>query len=319
MARISIVTAFYNEEQNLPVFQQRVRSTVAMLGLSYQIVLIDDHSSDGSSAIARQWAREDPSVCYLRLSRNCGTHAALSAGLQEVRGDCAVLLAADLQDPPETIPALLEHWHGGAQVVWASRAERQGETWTTKLFAGLYYRLMRHFALPDMPIRGADFLLMDRKVVAAYNAIPEKNTSFLALVLWMGFRQTTIGYVKQARLAGRSKWSFSKKLKLLIDSLVSFSVAPIRLMSLAGMTVSLLGLLYAGVVVINAVAGRPVEGWSSLMLAILLLGGFQLLMMGLLGEYLWRTYDESRGRPRYLIEDLVRDRLAEETSADRAA
>jgi dolichol-phosphate mannosyltransferase len=162
---------------------------------------------------------------------------------------------------------------------------------------------MRRFALPETPAKGADFLLMDRKVIDAYNAIPEKNTSFLSMILWLGFRQTSIEYVKQPRHSGRSKWSFSKKIKLFIDSMVSFSYAPIRLMSLAGSCVSVLGFCYAAFVVANAFRGHPIPGWASLMVVVLILGGFQLLMLGVLGEYLWRAFDETRGRPRYVIEE----------------
>jgi dolichol-phosphate mannosyltransferase len=165
---------------------------------------------------------------------------------------------------------------------------------------------MRRFALPEMPVKGADFLLMDRKVIDAYNAIPEKNTSFLAMILWLGFRQTSIEYVKQERHSGRSKWSLSRKFKVFIDSFISFSYAPIRLMSLAGAAIGLLGFLYALVVVFNAIRGFPIEGWSSLMVVVLMLGGFQLLMLGVLGEYLWRAFDEARGRPRYVIEEYRR-------------
>ena len=154
---------------------------------------------------------------------------------------------------------------------------------------------MRRLALPQMPAQGADFLLMDRKVVDAYNSIREKNTSFLAMILWLGFRQTFIEYVKQARHAGVSKWNLSKKIKLFIDSLVSFSYAPIRLMSAVGVGASLLGMLYAAVVVVNALRGDPVNGWSSIMVVVLLLGGFQMVMLGILGEYLWRAFDEARG------------------------
>jgi dolichol-phosphate mannosyltransferase len=304
VARISIITAFYNEEGNLPLFRERVRRVMAQLGAAdYEVVLVDDHSCDGSPALARQWLREQPQVRYLRLSRNCGSHAAYAAGLARCSGDCAVLLAADLQDPPEAIPTLLEKWQEGNDVVWASRSRREGESWLTRLNARLYYALMRRLALPQMPASGADFLLLDRKVIDAYNAIPEKNTSFLAMILWLGFRQTFIAYVKQARHTGQSKWSFSKKLKLWVDSLVSFSYAPIRCMSLAGLLVSLLGLAYAAFIVLHALGGRPVEGWSSLMVAVLVLGGAQLSMLGVLGEYLWRTFDEARGRPRYVIEE----------------
>src|SRR5207302_1708463 len=183
--------------------------------------------------------------------------------------------------------------------------DREGEGWITMCLSRLYWWVMRKVALPALPHKGVDFLLLDRKVIDAYNAIPEKNTSFLAMILWIGFRRTSIEYVRQRRHSGRSKWSFSKKVKVFIDSLVSFSYAPIRLMSLAGVAVSLLGLVYAGLVVVNALGGHPVEGSSSLMVVTLVVGGFQLSMLGVLGEYLWRTFDESRGRPRYIVEECV--------------
>lgn len=301
--KISVITAFYNEEENLPLWRARVSQALAGLDLDQEIVLVDDHSTDGSQSIAEQWLGEADGVRYLRFSRNCGSYSAFAAGLSKCTGDCAVLLAADLQDPPETIDMLVEQWRAGYDVVWAARSEREGESWSTKLFAGVYYRLMRRFALPEIPAKGADFLLMDRKVINAYNAIPEKNTSFLAMVLWLGFRQTSIEYVKQARHAGESKWNLSKKLKLFVDSFVSFSYAPIRLMSIAGAGIGILGFFYAAVVIYNAFRGVPVQGWSSLMVVVLILGGFQLLMLGVLGEYLWRAFDEARGRPRYVVEE----------------
>jgi dolichol-phosphate mannosyltransferase len=303
--RLSILTPFLNEEKNLPLFKERLGAVLRQLGVDYEIILIDDHSTDNSRVIAKEWVIEDPDVHYVRLSRNCGSHAACSAGLARCTGDCVVLLAADLQDPPETIPALLEKWLEGYDVVWATRSSRLGESWFTRATSAAYYWLMRRLALKDTPPGGADFLLMGRKVIDAYNAIPEKNTSFLAMILWMGFRQTSIPYVKQPRHAGRSKWNLSKKLKLFVDSIVSFSYAPIRLMSFVGACVSMLGFLYAGLVVFNAFSGEPIQGWSSLMVVVLILGGFQLLMLGVLGEYLWRTFDEARGRPRYLIEETL--------------
>jgi dolichol-phosphate mannosyltransferase len=305
MPHLSLITAFLDEEANLPTFKERLRSVLDQVGVEYEIVLVDDHSGDGSPHIARLWAQDDSSVRYIRLSRNCGSHAAFSAGLANCTGDCAILLAADLQDPPEMIPLLLEKWHEGYDVVWAARKERLGESWTTLALSRLYYRLMRTFAMPEMHRRGADFLLMDRKVIDAYNAIPEKNTSFLALILWMGFRQATIEYDKQARFAGNSKWSISKKLKLFADSIVSFSYAPIRCMSWLGILVSILGFLYALFVFVNGLRGATITGWASLMVAVLILGGLQLVMLGILGEYIWRAYDEGRGRPRYIIEEQV--------------
>jgi dolichol-phosphate mannosyltransferase len=315
MTKISVVAPFYNELENLPLFKERVLSALRETGVEVELVLVDDHSTDGGSTLVSSWADDDPRVIHIRLSRNCGSHAACSAGLLHCTGDCAVLMAVDLQDPPESIPELLEHWHQGNDVVWAVRRERKGETWSSKILAGTYYRLMRRFALPEMPIKGADFLLMDRKVIDAYNAIPEKNTNFLAMILWLGFRQTSIEYVKQERHSGQSKWSLSRKFKVFIDSFISFSYAPIRLMSLAGASIGVLGFLYALVVVINALRGIPIQGWASLMVVVLMLGGFQLLMLGILGEYLWRTFDEARGRPRYVIEEYRSSRANRQPTA----
>jgi dolichol-phosphate mannosyltransferase len=297
-----------NEEENLPLFRQRVAEVVEKLQLDAEFVLVDDHSTDQSAALVKQWQSEDPRVAYIRLSRTSGSHAAYSAGLAHCTGDCAVLLAADLQDPPETIPRLLAKRQEGYDVVWAARQRREGESFFTMLFSRLYYQLMRATALPEMPPTGADFLLMDRRVIDAYNAIPEKHTSFLAMVLWMGFRQTVIEYVKQARHAGKSKWNLSKKLKLVADSVVSFSYAPIRLMSLAGFLMAAGGFLYAGVVVVGWFAGWVTAGvgFAAIMTVLLVGQGAILMMLGILGEYLWRTFDEARGRPRYIVEEIVR-------------
>jgi polyisoprenyl-phosphate glycosyltransferase len=304
---ISIVTAFFNEAQNLPLFRARLTSLFANLPQQGEIILVDDHSSDDSPQFAKDWAREDARVRYIRLSRNSGSHSAFSAGLAHATGDCGVLLAADLQDPPETVPQLLEHWHQGSDVVWAVRLAREGESWTTKTFAAAYYWLMRRVALPGMPATGADFLLVDRKVIDAYNTIAEKNTSILAMILWMGFRQSFVPYVKQARHSGRSKWTLAKKLKLFVDSIASFSYAPIRWMSLIGFAMALAGFFYATFVVVARLADwiHTGTGFAALMTVLLTGQGITMMMLGVLGEYVWRTYDEARGRPRYLVEEIV--------------
>lgn len=307
MSRLSIITAFLNEAKNLPHFRERTLAAAEQLDCDIEVVLVDDHSTDQSAEIAKKWVAEDPRVSYIRLSRNCGSHAACSAGLAHCTGDCAILLAADMQDPPEAIGELMKKWRDGYDVVWAARKQREGERWSTKFLAGAYYSLMRRFALPDMPAKGADFLLMDRKVIDAYNAIPEKNTSFLAMIIWMGFRQTSIEYVKQARLAGKSKWTFAKKLKLFIDSMVSFSYTPIRAMSLLGFAMAICGFLYAVTVIIGRVCGLVIAGtgFAALMTVLLVGQGCVLIMLGILGEYLWRTFDEARGRPRYIVEEYL--------------
>lgn len=312
-ATVSVVTAFYNESQNLPLFRERITAMLDSLDESGEIVLVDDHSSDESPEIARQWAEQDARVKYIRLSRNSGSHAAFSAGLRCCTGDCAVLLAADLQDPPETTAELLARWRDGSDVVWAVRVAREGETWSTKAAAGAYYWLMRRFALPDMPAKGADFLLVDRKVIDAYNEVGEKNTSILAMILWMGFQQSFVPYVKQARQHGVSKWTLGKKVKLFVDSVVSFSYAPIRLMSLFGCGMAIAGFAYALAVVTGRLLGwvQTGTGFAALMTVLLVGQGVIMVMLGVLGEYVWRSYDESRGRPRYIVETSIPPALSQ--------
>jgi dolichol-phosphate mannosyltransferase len=305
LQKLSLVIAAYNEEMNLPALHARINAIDwPAQGVEIEIVVVDDHSRDRTPEMIRQMAERDPRVKWLRFSRNFGSHKAFVAGLDHATGDAAVILAADLQDPPETVPALLEKWRSGARVVWAVRAAREGESASTKFFARVYYRLMRRFAIADMPETGADFLLMDRVVIDALRAAPERHTSLLALIQWMGFEQSQILYTKEARVAGTSKWTFSKRLKLALDSFVSFSYAPIRLVSGLGIGFALLGFCFAVFLMIRRIIlGNPIEGWTSLMCVVVILSGVQLLMLGILGEYLWRTFDESRQRPRYIIED----------------
>jgi dolichol-phosphate mannosyltransferase len=310
--QISIVTPAYNEAENLPLLYERLCTVLARLTVSWEWLVVDDHSSDATWKILSSLAERDPRVRALRFARNSGSHLGLTCGLREAAGDCAVIMAADLQDPPETLPDLIERWQKGAQVVWAVRAARRGEKTSTVLFARLYYWIMRRFVgLKQMPPSGADFFLIDRCVLDGFRSFHENNTSIMTLILWMGFRQDSITYEKQARAHGSSKWNLEMKLKLVVDSITAFTYKPIRLMSYAGFAIAALGFLYAIDVVMNAFLGHPVAGWTSLMVVVLVLGGFQMLMMGILGEYLWRALDESRRRPRYLIEASIGKRSEE--------
>lgn len=300
---LSVVTPAYNEFLNLPLLYGRLSAILTPMDLDWEWIVIDDHSHDDTFKVVTDIALRDSHVRAIRFARNFGSHKAILCGLDYAQGDCTIVLAADLQDPPETIPALLAKWRDGAHVVWAARAGREGEKATTIGLARFYYLLMRHVVgMKEMPSMGADFFLIDQSVADALRRFNESNTSILALITWMGFRQTTITYDKQARAHGRSGWSIEKKLKLAVDSITSFTYLPIRLISYAGMIVALLGFLYAAVVIANALVGRPVQGWASLMVVLLVIGGIQMLMMGVLGEYLWRALDEARQRPRYLIE-----------------
>jgi dolichol-phosphate mannosyltransferase len=304
---LSIVVAAFNEEGNLPLLYQRLLALDwPALGLTPEFVFVDDHSRDGTPRILRGLAAGDPRVKVLRFSKNFGSHKAFTAGLEHCTGQAAVILAADLQDPPETIPALVAKWRAGAKVVWAVRAAREGESAGTKLLSRLYWHLMRRYAEVQPPKEGADFLLVDQWVLEVLRASPEKHTSLLSLIQWMGFDQDSISYVKQERHSGRSKWTLRKKLKLAVDSFVSFSYLPIRAMSVCGFLFALTGFLYAVVVIARACFyGNPVQGWSSLMCAVLIVSGVQLVMLGVLGEYLWRAFDETRGRPRYIVESRI--------------
>jgi glycosyltransferase involved in cell wall biosynthesis len=307
MSRLSVVVAAYNEESNLPLLYQRVIALDwAGLGLEPELLFVDDHSGDRTPQVLAELAARDPRVKVLRFSRNFGSHKAFTAGLEHCTGEAAVILAADLQDPPETIPLLVEKWRAGSRVVWAQRADREGESLPTRICSRLYYHLMRRFAEVRPPPKGADFLLVDRRVIAALKAAPEKHTSLLSLIQWMGFDQSHIEYTKEARHSGRSKWTLRKKFKLAVDSFVSFSYAPVRLMSAVGLIFALTGFLYALLTMGRSLLhGIPVQGWASLMCVLLIVSGVQLVMLGVLGEYLWRAFDEVRGRPRYIVEQRI--------------
>lgn len=303
---LSIITPAYNEVKNLPVLHERFVAVLGGLDVQWEWIVVDDHSRDETWAVLQKLAGRESRLKAVRLARNSGAHTALACGLQHAGGNCAVVMAADLQDPPETLPALLEKWRAGAKIVWAVREGRVGESAATKRFSVLYFWIMRRFVgISEMPATGADFFLLDRRVIDVLNVFKEANVSLMALLTWMGFKQDRISYVKQARQHGQSGWNMEKKLKMVVDSVTSFTYKPIRFMSYAGFLVALAGFFYALVVVVNALVGKPSPGWSSLMIVLLLVGGLQMLMMGVLGEYVWRALDEARNRPRFIVEDEV--------------
>jgi glycosyltransferase involved in cell wall biosynthesis len=301
---LSIVTPAYNEAENLPRLYQRLcELDWAALGLEWEWVVVDDHSRDATPQVLHDLVVHDPRVRSIRFSRNFGSHAGCTAGLEHARGEAAIVMAADLQDPPETIPALVEKWRAGADVVWAVRGAREGETLRTVASARLFYALMRRATTLEMPPAGVDFFLVNRAVIEALKSAPERNTSLIGQIQWLGFNQASLVYTKQARAAGRSKWTFSKKVKLSVDWLVGFSYFPIRFMSALGVIFALAGFLYALLLTLRRVVWVvPVEGWTSLICVVLITSGVQLVMLGVLGEYLWRTFDASRQRPRYVVE-----------------
>lgn len=301
--RLSLVTPAFREEQNLPLLYERFKAVFDPLGIRWDWLIVDDHSPDGTFAVARGLARRDARVRAVRFSRNFGSHAGVSCGLRHVEGDVVAVLASDLQDPPEALPAMLARWRAGADIVWAVRAARLGESAATLAASRLYYWVMRRVVgLRTLPPAGADFLILDRRVVEAVREFGERNMSIFALMSWVGFNQDSVSYEKQARQHGSSGWTLAKKLKLLVDSVTAFSYGPVRVMSWLGLGMAAIGFLYALVVVVNALFGAPVQGWASLMVAVLVIGGLQMTMLGVLGEYIWRNLDEARRRPLYIIE-----------------
>jgi len=308
MALVSIVVPVYHNAASLPDLLARFQELAARNAADgFEFVFVDDGSRDNSFAVLQALARSEPRMRVIKLSRNFGSNAALLAGLDQARGDVVAAIAADLQDPPELIHDMLALWRQGRKVVLAARSSRD-DSWLTALLANTFYALFRRFALRAMPRHGFDFFLIDRQVCSLIKHIQESNAYLMGLILWLGFDPAVVPYHRKARAEryGRSMWTFAKKLKYFVDSFVAFSYLPVRAASLLGMTVSLLGVLYAlGIVAGRLFLGIHVEGWASLMVALLVVSGVQMLMIGILGEYLWRNLDETRRRPRFIIERTI--------------
>ncbi len=304
---LSIVVPCFNEEANLPHLYDRIVEVLDKTNVKWELIAVDDHSADRTFDTAAQISARDPRVRAVRVARNIGSHLAAMCGLELSRGSAAIVMAADMEDPPEVIVQLLEQWHAGYQVVWAVRKQSRGARASDRIFSKVFHGMMaRIVGRGHLTAQGADFFLIDRAVIDSLKRVHESNLSLFSMLAWIGFRQVAIEYEKQTRQHGTSGWSLRKKIKLVIDSVTAFSYAPIRFMSLAGVLVAVLGFLYAVFLILNRfVGGVPIEGWTSLMVVVLVLGGMQMVMFGVLGEYLWRTLDESRRRPRYDIERMT--------------
>jgi len=301
---LSIVVPVFNERGNLHRFHGEVSRVMHDLGdYDWEFVFVDDGSRDGSFAIVDELRAIDPRVFGLRFPRNFGSHIAIAAGIDYCHGEAAVIMAADLQDPPALIREFVARWRDGYDVVWGARSGRDDgalRSWAM----GRFYRLVRRFAIPNYPQGGTgSFCLVARPAIEAFRQCTERNRLTFGLIAWAGFRETQVPYHRPQRLVGASSWTPARMVKAAIDTFVSFSFLPIRLISLLGIVVSALSFLFGFYVLLNKILfGTRVMGWTSVMLAVLVLGGVQLTMLGVLGEYLWRILDEARGRPLYIIE-----------------
>ena len=302
----SIVIPVYYNEPNLP------ETIPQLLGLVEQIpqcrlelVFVDDGSGDRSLEILRTFQGRYPdTIKVVKLTRNFGSMAAIQAGFTVASGDCVGMISADLQDPPELFLEMLDHWEKGAKAVFAVRQDRE-EPFSQKLFSNTYYSLVRKYAIPGYPDGGFDFFLVDRQVVNEVNRIQEKNTNLMTLIYWLGFRPILLPYVRRARARGKSRWTLAKKFKLFVDTFVAFTFFPLRVLSVVGFLAALTSFGYGTFILIYwLLFGIDVKGWVPTMLIITFTTGLQMTMLGVLGEYLWRTLDEVRRRPPFVIDEV---------------
>jgi glycosyltransferase involved in cell wall biosynthesis len=304
---VSVVIPVFNEELAIPALLERLLRLPELFAPAIiEVIVVDDHSTDRSPELLKEACRRSPGFRYLRLARNSGSHVAIMAGLAWARGDGAVFLAADLQDPPELIMQMMELWRAGHHIVWAVRGDREGISRTDLFLANTFYRLLNLLGEARVPPRGSDFAFLDRKVIDALLKSAGTNPSLGGEIARLGFSQAQMTYAKKERVAGHSKWTLERKLKAFADAFVSLSYAPLRAMSYLGMLCSLLGFAYALlVIVLRLVVRNPIQGWSSLIVVVLVLGGVQMMMLGVLGEYMWRTLEAARKRPAYFLEETV--------------
>lgn len=298
-----VIPVYYNEDNLVPLYEDIKKKVIEVIDFEYELVLVNDGSGDRSYEIMKELAAEDRHIKIISLSRNFGSHAAILCGLTKCTGDCAVVKAADLQEPSELILEMVGRWKKGFNVVLAvreGREEGRGQT----LFANLYYNLVRKTALPEMPKGGFDVYLLDRKVINVVMALDERNSALTGQILWSGFKTDKVYYTRLAREIGTSRWTLKKKIRLVTDTLFSFSTLPIKTVTLVGAFSFAGSLVWALCEIVFKLMGLiDVSGWTTLFIFQLFSFGVLMMTLGILGEYLWRTFDASRNRPPYIIED----------------
>ncbi|MCU0533155.1 MAG: glycosyltransferase family 2 protein [Hydrococcus sp. Prado102] len=306
MPKYSLIIPIYNEQETISEMYRRVSAVMDRLDGETELVLINDGSRDKSLSMLRELHQRDKRVCYLSFARNFGHQIAVTAGLNFVRGQVIIILDADLQDPPELIPDMLEKWRQGYQVVYAQRTKRRKESWFKRFMAFSFYRLLKSLADVDIPTDTGDFCLMDRSVVDLLNQMPERNRYIRGLRSWVGFQQTAIHFERDPRFAGEVKYTFRKSLSLAINSLVSFSRVPLRIASYVGLISAAFSIVMACLVLYWRLVepNSPVTGFATIAIAVFFIGSVQLICIGILGEYIGRIYEEVKGRPLYTLAEV---------------
>lgn len=303
---ISVIVPIYNEVEIIPELHRRLSAAMASMPEDYELLFVNDGSKDGSEHLLRDLAERDSHSRFINLSRNFGHQIAITAGMDLAMGDAVVVIDADLQDPPEVIPELAAKWREGYDVVYAVREKREGDSLFKRATAAAFYRLIAKITNIDIPVDTGDFRLMSRRALEGLKRIREKNRFVRGLVAWLGYRQIGVKFVRHERFAGVTKYPLKKMLRFAFDGITSFSFLPLQLATYMGFLVSgasFLGILY--VVYLRLFTDATISGWASLMAAILFLGGVQLITIGIIGEYIGRIYDEVKGRPLYLTQEVV--------------
>ncbi|MBI4314767.1 MAG: glycosyltransferase family 2 protein [Chloroflexi bacterium] len=302
----TIVVPMFNEAETIPEMHRRMSAMLDGLDGPSELILVNDGSRDNSLALLRGIAARDARVKVLSFSRNFGHQMAITAGIDYARGDAVVVIDADLQDPPEVIPQLAAAWRAGAELVYAVRAERKGETWFKKTTAALFYRLIASMTELKIPADSGDFRLMDRKVVAALKQVREHHRFMRGLSVWVGFKQAAVTYVRNERFAGETKYPLKKMVRFATDGITSFSYVPLQLATTAGFVFAGLALVAIPVVAVLRLIGSDFFfGQATTLISVLILGGIQLIFLGILGEYLGRIYDEVKQRPLYIVSEKI--------------
>jgi dolichol-phosphate mannosyltransferase len=303
---LSVVVPVYNESLVLAAFYDRATRALEQLpGVDFELIFVDDGSADDSFSQLSMLAAQDPRVRIVKFSRNFGHQIAITAGLDHATGDCIVFIDADLQDPPEVIAQMLDKWREGFEVVYGVRAERAGEGRLKLLTAKVFYRLLKAITRVEIPVDVGDFRLIGRRAANQLRSLREKDRFVRGLVSWIGFRQTGVVYDRDKRFAGETKYPYRKMLKFALDGITSFSTLPLKLATWLGYASSALAFLYLASVFVQKLLGNTVQGWATIMVALLFLGGVQLIALGIIGEYLGRLFNESKPRPMYVVEELV--------------
>jgi polyisoprenyl-phosphate glycosyltransferase len=306
---LSVIVPAYNEEEVLPIFHARLvtaLTNVPELEGRWEVVYVNDGSKDGTLRLLKELQLTDPAVGVANLSRNFGKEAAMSAGLRLARGDAVILIDADLQDPPELIGDMVRVWQQGADMVNMKRSSREGETWFKKASAAWFYKVINWLSDVHIPENVGDFRLLSRRAVDALNQLPESNRFMKGLFAWIGYKQVVVEYARHPRAAGQTKWPYFKLLNFAIEGITGFSVVPLRLASYAGFLTAFSAFVYALFLLIKTLTiGDSVKGFPTLILTILILGGLQLMAMGIIGEYLGRLFMESKRRPLFLIDEYA--------------